>query len=572
MVDVQDMPPLSPSQIKLWRGCEARWGFVYLSGGEREPDSQHTALGKLVHKELEDWVNEGKLPSHRVALAGLPFAPAPRTALTERAMSFLTASSPWRGYIDLSYALVPGSKVTSPEIFRAHTLVIQDWKTTTKLENAKSPEDLLDDEQSNLYAYEGYTVQEAENVRGKWVYLTTTGAPKTLPVEFAFERSRVIDTVGVIDEDAAKVQRLYQLSPKPTELKKSTGYCYAFKKQCPAFDKCKPNTSTQISFANLNKGTAAVTDFKQRLGQVGNGAPPLPGKPSVPSLPGKPSVPALPGAAAKAAPGLPSKPAAPTLPSKPAVPGLPKKPDINERWRTATEALRAEGDPAPGQVDNSFVNPDTAPAQAAATPEEAAAQQGITKPEPPAPDDLDGMTRDQLKAIGQLLGCIDPKSKAREASLRDTIRAWRKSNPEVESAMERGDAVVIEKTYEERAPESPVLRPAAPVDQDMQTSAVCTGFTLYVNCGDANDSSFAYLVDKLNRRIHATENVVDFGLIEFGKGPAALRATYADLEAEYNAVGMDLHGDLVVDSRTQAGMALMDVLVLRARKIVRGWT
>ena len=48
-------PPLSASQLKLWRSCQARWASVYLDG-EREPDTEATALGKEIHSQLEQWV------------------------------------------------------------------------------------------------------------------------------------------------------------------------------------------------------------------------------------------------------------------------------------------------------------------------------------------------------------------------------------------------------------------------------------------------------------------------------------------------------------------------------------
>ena len=54
------MKALSASQLKTFASCPARWGAIYLNGGVREPETPATALGQLVHAQLEAWVKYGR--------------------------------------------------------------------------------------------------------------------------------------------------------------------------------------------------------------------------------------------------------------------------------------------------------------------------------------------------------------------------------------------------------------------------------------------------------------------------------------------------------------------------------
>jgi hypothetical protein len=560
-----ELVELSPSQIKLWdpvEGCEARAAYQYFDG-IREGDTPATARGKAIHAELEAYVLEGKVPRDLTALKLLPHAPAPGCAVVERPINFRTPKSKWRGFVDVTYAGTPEER---PQI-KAQSIVqdaseatIQDWKSTSKVENAKVIEVLLDDVQTNLYAYEAFTVLGAHRVYGKWVYGTTDKSPQAIPRLWEFERAKVFDVVGEIDERADHVQRLYQLRPRPQDLRKNLNYCYAYHKPCPALEQCKPNLT--ISFQGVS--TMSVDVFKQQVDRAA-GAPPLPGT-------------------AKAPPPLPGKPKAP-----PALPGKPV--DANARWEAHKADLKAAGDLEPGQVDRSFINPPTAPATPSRNPEEMAARQGVEPPKAAEPDDLDALNHDQLKALAQTHGLIKPGTRPREKTLRELIRGHRSQVSTPQGAADAA-AEASEREYQEDLTKSapapktpPALPPKAVVTEEpsgiegwaaVEKSGGLepAGFTLYINCapvgGDLSDA-FSMLMRTLNNYITTTENVADYTLCAYGSGPGTLRLAYDRLWENALAVDEIPHGDLVVDARTPEVQVLLARLVERASFVVRGF-
>lgn len=417
-----DAVELSASQIKMVTpsGCWARWGAKYL-GGLPEPESPATVNGKAVHSQLEAFSLEGKMPTMKQALAGLRFARAPGTAAIERALSFSTASSRWRGFIDVEYADLGGGK-SSSSLQGADKIVIQDWKTTSAVRNVKTVEALLEDEQSNLYAYEAFVVLGARAVSGRWVYLPTPGG--AYPVDFTFEKSKVVDLVeGRLDTAAREVQTLYKIRPKWTDLPKSTNHCFDFRRECPYKAECRPNSRITMP---ATKGDT-MTDFKAHLN----------------SIPGLPSVPA------KTAPTVPSK--LPAVPLKPAMPLVPKKAeaplsptaaavkpgtspdDLSDDAAAALVALHLQaqgktGAQAPGTPESGHVNsPRFVPEKAAASPEEAVVMQGVAPAQEAAEveDDLTALDKDQLRALALQMGALDPKKRPREDTLRNRIRGHR---------------------------------------------------------------------------------------------------------------------------------------------------
>ena len=368
---------ISASQYKLATACLARWGSVYLEGGQREPDSDATRGGKAVHAELEAWVLRGTLPKSKTALLGLPHAPAPGQAHVERKVNFSTDSdidSRWLGFIDVQYAVGPNPL----ELDGAAEIVIQDWKTTSNIKNALTVEELLDDPQANIYVYEAYRHQRAKAVRGKWVYLPTKGG-NAVPIEASFDRNKVLDYVeGTLDPVAGHLQQLYREQPKWHELPKNPGHCFAWGRKCPKYDECPKPASMTMPTEPHQHGEQPMSDaFKDFLS----------------------TFPALP-------PGVPAS----VPPPPPPVAVAPPVPEAG------------------------FVNPPEAPKVAAESPEHAAVLQGIVAPPPPPADDLDGLSRDQLKALAVMSGAEPENTRKREAALRDAIRLHRAQNGTERSA------------------------------------------------------------------------------------------------------------------------------------------
>lgn len=424
---------LSASQVKLYESCPARWGGKYLEGLD-EPGSEATERGTEIHRQLEDYIRSGQkvIPTDPTATALMQYAPAPEhpSVLIERRIDFTTPSSAWKGFIDV---LLLGS-----------ITIIQDWKSTSKLTWAKSKEDLLTDTQANLYAYWAWKVYGGP-VMLKWVYGTTSRPIKTQVTALTTEKQKVFDFVeGVVDPEAAKIQRLYQLRPKWTELPKNTRHCFSYGKRCPRYEECKPTANTIFDEGEN------MSAFESAMQQA------------FPSAPG----------------------------ARPAhwIPGDPMNP-AQEYLRGAGKpmsvvAMAADVPPPPGfNFDaplppvSQFVNAPEAPPVPSPSPEAEAVRQGLVPSAPPAPpapppappappptpvavatDDLEGLTRDQLKGIAVALGIVPDNTKQRETGLREAIRAHR-LNPKV-IRIDLTDPETVEEitTFDEKAaPEAQVV-------------------------------------------------------------------------------------------------------------------
>jgi hypothetical protein len=506
----------------------ARWGLNYIEG-EREPATASTELGQAVHKELEDWVSSAKMPKNRIALAALPYAPTPGSAFVERAIRFRTESSPWRGYIDVQ--TVDGiAKVESlAQLDGAVASTIQDWKTTSSIQWALDEAGLLGDIQANLYAYETFVEQRVRTVRGRWVYLPTKGACRPKVVEVKFDRNRTLDFVdGVLDPKASELQRLYQLRPKWTDLPKDTSKCFAYGKRCPGYERCNPTSNK-----NLLHGDEYM-DFKDAMAAKFPGLPPVP----------PPPLPAIPAAPALVAP------------------------------------------PAPPVPEAGFVNPPEAPRVAAKSPEHAVQLQAVVPPAPPAPvDELDGLTRDQLKALAVLEGAEPENTRKREQALRESIRDWRsKWGSYKDAAPSVPDTIVppapttksvIELHIEEdqkngdwgeddvMVPPVPDALPAEAID----TQNVTPGFVLYLGCAplDGDFIHLSLLVSLANNQIQREYKVADYRLVEYGKGPGMLASIVADL------LDREPHTHIVAELCPSTSVC-MDILLARASKVVRSFS
>jgi len=589
-------PPLSPSQLQRHAACPAQWGAVYLEK-IREPDTDATLRGKEVHAQLEGWVRDGVLPTSKIALAGLPHAPPPGTpgVTVERALAFNTPSSPFRGFVDLE------------RVFSEEVVKLQDWKTTTKIANAKTIDYLVNhDLQSNLYAYEAFQ-RGFTSVMGSWVYLLTCGTPKAIPVNFNFERQKTVDMVeGPVDTQAREIQTLYQLRPKWTELEKKTGHCYAYNRQCHVFESCKPNRQISIAMG----AQQMKQDFRAAMSaQFPGSAPPAP-PPPAPSAPLPPPAPPAPNFWV---PGQPMNAAQEMLAGvgKPlwliaSAADVPPSTEMAMGWPGAQAPYSGRANPPPAPpapaalppTDRGFVNPPEAPATPSPSPEAAAVRQGITPPAPAVQDDLDALDRDALKALAVSLGAVPANTRAREVALRESIRSVRNGGPTVHTAPPPPDSALV-------PPEAPAPKavdvvpppsgpitvsfapPTAPAPAAFGTPRVAEpsdyskgaapggqDFCLFINCAPARSDSFKVLSQAL--LLEAAHNVIreekpqiqDYRQIQY--------TALADLNLAVRAV-LDNGGyvssfnAIVVDTRTPDGAAIVTTIEAKAADIVRGF-
>jgi hypothetical protein len=524
---------LSASQVKLFGRCQRRWAFEYLEG-RKTTAGKGAELGSAVHKELEDWLLHSKPPETRIAMAFLPHTPAPGIPKVETAITFATTNAAWRGFIDVLYTVGPAPYAESGDV------VIHDHKTTSALSYALTPEGLAVDAQANLYAYWAY-LQGARTVTAKWVYVQTKGATRAQPVELTFERHRVEAVVGLLDEAGAVATRLYQLRPKTSDVPANTTDCYSYGQRCPHYEDCKPERTLALKMPTGEPETMSEAFKASLTSSFPKSAPPLPAK-----------APALPATAKKAPPPLPKGP----------TPGAVES--IAAQFAAITGSLTQLVDAEP-VVESGFMNSPEAPVEPAVSPEDAVVKQQIAPPPPPPKDDLDDMTDEQLKELGMALGAFDKSNKARRPGRIGMIRAKR---------MELGSAAPTAAIAEERTEGWAAVEAAGGLSENTAQKSgaeseigISTGLNvLYLNCAPSYGGlTLPELLETLRPAFKAATGADDYRLVEYGKGAGAMSVGLREHFAAHYV------NELVVDTRTQEGMAFASTLAAVAANVIRGF-
>lgn len=145
---------VSASQVKMHRTCNRKWWLRYVKG-IKKPQTAAQKRGSVIHKHIENYLNEKKLPEEdlyhpylKAAITahdrdGALILPDPELDenryLVEHKFTIPTAKGlpPWLGYID---------------VLRTMPAVIGDFKTTSNLRYAKTPTELRTDPQMVSYA------------------------------------------------------------------------------------------------------------------------------------------------------------------------------------------------------------------------------------------------------------------------------------------------------------------------------------------------------------------------------------------------------------------------------------
>lgn len=470
------LKPLSASQISTFRACPRSWGWTYLEG-RRPPGTKSTDLGGEIHRQMESWLKESKMPTIPAAQVLVKHVPAPGIALAEGSIAFNTASSPWRGAIDAIYDLENGHDWLPRAPFTTGHTVVLDFKSTADLKYAKTAEHLAnEDPQASLYAYYAFG-KGAKEVHGAWLYSQTRGLPAVKPVRLKFDRIRVEDTVAALDKEAGEVQKLYQIRPKTLDLEPrgiENGECNKWG-GCAHASYCLGSpihAKTQVT----KEQEAMSNDFASFINnKFGNGA-----VPSIPTIPA-PVAPPPPVPSTPQVPSVPSVPAIPSVPSIPNIPSVSSRVDSNgfsltpdQKFDTGTgkavdaeeegitalkEILEAQGK-SPEQiahfmgdrprVEHGTINSPEGPEFPFATPEEMNGEQ--TTPEaPPSTDVLESLDRDTLKAHAIKLGVMTESNRYGAPKIVQLIKAvdgWREKLNLTAPASEDDLTEALEKSIE----------------------------------------------------------------------------------------------------------------------------
>lgn len=163
---------LSPSAVACYRICKRKYAYEY-NEGLRPPSTVKQEFGTEVHRQLELWLREARVPDDtpagRTAKQGIDkgLLPVPSpTLLIER--SFVLPIDVERelevgGFID---CLCPPDGVDEP--------LLVDHKTTSSLTWAKEPEALKRDPQALLYGMWAMLRYKVPAARARWIYYAAT--------------------------------------------------------------------------------------------------------------------------------------------------------------------------------------------------------------------------------------------------------------------------------------------------------------------------------------------------------------------------------------------------------------
>ena len=172
----------SPSQANTAKQCLRLWGFRYLDK-IRSPPTPGQAKGTALHEIGENWLRDGLIPPPGDIgvrfLAGIHHLPKPSPdLLVEHAFLFEDGDVHWRGFID---CVDPTGDV----------LTVTDHKSTKNFYWAKSPEDLMSDTQSTIYAKAIMAMFGVDTIEARWVYYLMEGQPASKKVSITLTKDHV---------------------------------------------------------------------------------------------------------------------------------------------------------------------------------------------------------------------------------------------------------------------------------------------------------------------------------------------------------------------------------------------
>lgn len=378
----------SASQITLYRDCQRKWGWKYLSF-LTEPQSDAGKLGDAVDAgQLQPYLRAGTPFDYTradragyIAASGLRHLPKPGTPGLE-VQRWFQFPSPWslqegtakwgyQGHIDLY--LPNGGMPCAWE-----GVTVSDFKCTKDIDAYSLSEDeLASDVQGTLYGTFAMHKTGAREIDLVWLYFSTGDTRKSNPVRVHVDAAHVLTQFQLIDETAAEMYELVVSAPKGDlltdfvlDLPPNPQHCQKYGRPCAFTDRCNlsPDQIVEAMAAHerarrgkrplpvINQASegaspnmsATIDAIRARraaaLGQTPSAPPaPLPINPPESALP-----PAAPVGVAAPAPVAPPPAEAP----KPR--GRPRKPPVAEAPAPAPVAPP----PAPPAVASSAITAD----------------------------------------------------------------------------------------------------------------------------------------------------------------------------------------------------------------------
>lgn len=254
---------LSPSQYNQYDpeqegGCPRKWAWRYLMG-IKVPEKKGTATGTRTHKQKELYLNGMSLdystPAMReaaeIAIPGMVNLPAPldppstwpipeeeqvvRNAIMriEQPFSIAVLDGPsWRGVKDVEVPdsiVIPGCGGGRPGVI--------DHKSTKAARYVKTPGDLREDTQANVYAKDAMDKYNSPSVDVVYNYVFTEGARRTQRVHLIMYRDQAEDIFSQRRLRASEIDVIYKERPSTLDLPYNKAACRSFG-GCPYIGLC----------------------------------------------------------------------------------------------------------------------------------------------------------------------------------------------------------------------------------------------------------------------------------------------------------------------------------------------
>lgn len=603
---------LSPSQWDQYADCPRKWAWKYLHGLE-EPEKDSQKVGKRVHTLLEDYCGIGAplpilevmqldrnyLPG-QIAQAAIPFLPPPGWAKVEEGFRLVYGSGAWRGFKDLRGAVlaIPGTSavwVPRERLGEEHVFpVVWDHKTTTNLKWAKTEDQLRANIQAHIYARSEMEETGARKVLAQWTYLQTTKI-KAQPTQLWIgwdENAEYLERVA--EPKAREIRELYQIRPKAKELPANPEMCDRYG-GCAYRPVCNLGLKERME-ASMAKETIAdlvARKKRERDALENGGAPPLVAPQAAPVVPPVANLPPLPpiDTAGVQVPQVPPAPVAPPVAApqaptgywKPGDPENPAQAYLRGQGKPLSVIASAADVPPPdhirlaydhgGKTEAGVINPPEAPPVAPPSPAHmppVAPAAPATPPPPAAPQDaLDGMSRDDLKALAIAYGILDSSARHGADAIRTMLRAKGVHGPLPQTTPATPPPAPLVPPAPPaplpRAPEVPQAPPQLPITPDRKLG----GFVLFLNCKPQKEMGPEYVLskdlisaatDKLRE-----DGIPDYRLVDYGKGPAMLCAIVEDYLAELAPEAV------ILDAHTPEGLTLQQTLERLSSAVIRGF-
>jgi hypothetical protein len=348
---------LSPTSIKKWDECPARWGLNYLVLNNREPPTPQLLFGTAVHAVLEQRQRHGIPPDTetregRLAQEALMYLPPPKTTNPETEFRFAYDGIVFGGKRDDWYW---------DENFN---LILVDYKTSSNPERwGLRGSALLQDTGAVLYGI-GTLLEHSGSYELflQWLYLATTGAPraKAFPLQLA-EWSQLVQVFEErILPSARQIWAAYENDG--IEAVRNAEACHNYGRICPYLlnGQCDPykenwsmaDTRSRLAAAQARKqpdatgpGTLANGMTAEQLERILAGVPQehqaavLAGL-GLTSAPEAPEAPPTPSAATEAPPATSTAPELPaqTAQVNPPEQALNAEPERKPRGRPKKDA------------------------------------------------------------------------------------------------------------------------------------------------------------------------------------------------------------------------------------------